>query len=318
MVADVDVRLGHGGDDDPRRGNRRLSGAGRDFRFVSAVPLADSARRRHPLFAAMIPDASAHRPQFSHTTVFFRNRPQLEELAGALLPHVWPGGAPDALEALVCGGSIGCEAYSLLVALREFGPGGGESLRARVLSIDIAEAVTAQARAARFPAAVFTPLFDLEGGLPDAVRDRWFTAGEDGAFWQPHPALRSAAEFQTLDLLAEPLARAFDLVVCQNVLTHLEPPAATSLLDRLLERAKPRAVFVCSGVDLDLKARIAAAGFRPWTGRLEEIHDGFTTHRMHYRQNRGQHYFELEDIDRTRPDWPTRYATLFYRVPPAP
>ena len=266
----------------------------------------------------MNPAPLAHRPQFSHTTVFFRNRPQLEELAGALLPHVWPGGAPAGLEALVCGGSIGCEAYSLLVALREFGPGGGKQFPARVLSIDIAEDVTAQGRAARFPAATFAPLFDLEGGLPDAIRARWFTTEEGAACWEPRPELRVATEFQTLDLLAEPLARAFDLIVCQNVLTHLAPPAATALLDQLLARAKPRSVVVCSGVDLDLKTRIAAAGFRPWIGRLEEIHDGFTTHRMHYRQNRGQHYFELEDIDRARPDWPTRYGTLFYRVPPTP
>ncbi len=262
----------------------------------------------------MPPAAPEHRPQFSHTTVFLRNRPQLEELAGVLLPHVWPGGAPD-IAALVCGGSIGCEAYSLLVALREFGPGGDRSLRGNVLSIDIAEAVTAQGRAGHFTPETFAPLFGMEGGMPGDIRDRWFAAEEDDAFWQPRPELQAAAEFQTLDLLTEPLAREFDLVVCQNVLTHLEPPAATVLLDRLLARAKPRAVFLCSGVDLDLKAQIAGAGFQPWMGRLDEIHDAFASHRMHFRQNRGQHYFELEDIDRARPDWPVRYCTLFYRDP---
>ena len=259
-----------------------------------------------------LPSAPAHRPQFSHTTVFLRNRPQLEELVGALLPHVWPDAAAD-WRMLVCGGSIGCEVFSLLVALREFGPGGGERLAATALSIDIAEAVTARGRAGRFPQENFAPLFGLEGGMPEAMRARWFTAEEGGAFWRPRPELRAAAEFRTLDLLAEPLADHFDLVACQNVLTHLERPAATVLLDRLLARAKPRAVFVCSGVDLDLKPRIAAAGFRPWTGRLEEIHDAFATHRMHYRENRGQHYFELEDIDRARPGWQARYSTLFYR-----
>ena len=260
----------------------------------------------------MTPAAPEHRQQLSHTTVFFRNRPQLEELAGALLPRVWPGGAPD-LQVLVCGGSIGCEAFSLLVALRELGPGGERGLTASVLSIDIAEAVTAQGREGRFAAASFAPLFEMEGGMPEEVRARWFIAEEGGAFWRPRPELQAAAEFATLDLLAQPLPREFDLVVCQNVLTHLEPPGAAALLDRLLARAKPRSVVVCSGVDLDLKARIAAAGFRPWTGRVDEIHDAFASHRMHYRVNRGQHYFELEDIDRARPDWEVRYSTLFYR-----
>ena len=256
----------------------------------------------------MPPAATGYRPQFSHSTVFFRNRPQLEELS-ALLPHVWPDGA-DGLEALVCGGSIGCEAYSLLIALREFGPG---SPRASVLSIDVAEAVTAQGRAARFPADTFVPLYGMEGGMADGMRARWFTPEQNGAWWQPSAELQAAAEFRTLDLLVEPLARTFDLLVCQNVLIHLEAPLAVSLLTRLLARAKPRAVFICYGLDLDLKTRITEAGFRPWTGRLEEIHEAFATHRMHYRQNRGQYYFELEDIDRTRPDWEARYGTLFYR-----
>ncbi len=251
-----------------------------------------------------------HRPQFSHTTVFFRNRPQLEEWAGTLLPRVWPGGATD-LEMLVCGGSVGCEVYSFLIALREFGPDGPGAIHAGALSIDITEAITAQGRTGLFRPETFVPFHGMEGGMPADVRARWFTAAEDDC-WRPRPEL-PAAEFQTLDLLTTPLTREFDLLICQNVLTHLAPPTATALLAQLLARAKARAVLVCSGVDLDLKARITAAGFRPWTGRLEEIHEAFATHRMHYRVNRGQHYFELEDIDRSRTDWPVRYSTLFYR-----
>jgi SAM-dependent methyltransferase len=215
------------------------------------------------------------------------------------------------LQALVCGGSIGCEAYSLLVAVREFGAANHQF---DVLSIDISDAVTEQGRAACFPAATFAPLFDMEGGMPETMRARWFNRAEEAASWFPKPELRAAVEFETLDLLAQPLERQFDLVVCQNVLTHLEPPSATLLLDRLLARAKHRAVFVCSGLDLELKTRIAAAGFAPWMGRLDEIHEAFASHRMHYRVNRGRHYFELEDIDRGRQDWPVRYSTLFYRL----
>ena len=71
--------------------------------------------------------------------------------------------------------------------------------------------------------------------------------------------------------------------------------------------------MVCSGLDLDLKTGILSAGFRPWTGRIEEIHEAFWSHRMHFRANRGQHYFELEDFDSTRSDTAGRYATLFFR-----
>ena len=252
-----------------------------------------------------------YRPQLSHTTNFFRNPVQLQEFAGSLLPQVWPGEAGP-LQMLACGGSIGCEAYSLLTSLREYGPGSGQGIQAHVVSVDLSVAMTARGRAGCFPAETFAPLFGMEGGMPDAVRGRWFTAEEDGAFWSPRPEL-GTVEFHALDLLEDPLEAEFDVVVCQNVLTHLERDHATRLLERVLERAKPQAVFVCSGVDLDLKAQIAEAGFQPWTGRLDEIHDAFVSHRMHYRENRGQHYFELEDIDRSRPDWPVRYSTLFYR-----
>ena len=254
-----------------------------------------------------------YRQQLSHTTVFFRNRPQLEELAGAVLPVVW-NDHPANLRILACGGSIGCEAYSLLVALREYSP---DSLKAggSVLSIDLTETVAAHGREAWFPAKTFAPLFGMEGGMPETIRARWFTAQADGAFWTPREELRAQVEFRMHDLLEEPLPERFDLVVCQNVLTHLQPASATTLLGRLLDRAKARAVCVCSGVDLDLKTQIAEAGFRPWTGRLDEIHNAFASHRMHYRENRGRHYFELEDIDRSRPDWAVRYSTLFYRCP---
>lgn len=251
-----------------------------------------------------------YRSQLSHTTVFLRNRPQLEELASALLPRVFGAGAAE-LEALVCGGSIGCEAFSLSIALREFG---GGRVKARTLSIDIVEAVTAQGRTGRFPAETFRPLFGMEGGMPDDLRDRWFTADASGESWQAIPELQALVEFQTVDLTREALRRRFDLLVCQNVLTHLNPPAATALLDALLRHAQRRSVVVCSGLDLDLKSRLVEAGFLPWTGRLEEIHDAFASHRMHYRLHRGQHYFELEDIDRARADWETRYSTLFYRL----
>lgn len=252
-----------------------------------------------------------HRPQLSHTTVFLRNRPQLEELAKGLLPFVFATRRATELDALVCGGSIGCEAFSLAIALREFG---GGQFSARTLSVDIVETVAAQGRAGRFPAETFRPLYAMEGGMPDDLRDRWFTFEADGGCWQAIPDLQAMVGFQTIDLAAEPLGRPFDLLVCQNVLTHLHPPAATALLGALLTHARRRSVLVCSGLDLDLKAHLAAAGFQPWTGRLEEIHDAFASHRMHYRLNRGQHYFELEDIDRARPDWETRFSTLFYRL----
>lgn len=317
MMAQVDAeRTGHG----RRTGQDDAPPAGVVSRFVRACAESGmeaggkSAKMINPTMIAMLA-AATRRNQFSHTTAFLRNRPQLEELAGALLPRLRPAGGE--LSALVVGGSTGAEALSLLVSLQEFGPevGSGGRLDARVLSLDVSEAIMSVGRSGRYAEEEFLPLFGREGGLPPEVKARWFQPDGEGV-WRARPELATRVEFQTLDLLTENLDAApggFDLVVCQNVLTHLIPPVAARLLDRVLVQASPQAAVVCSGVDLDLKQRILDRGFRPWTGRLAEIHEAFWSHRMHYRENRGQHYFELENLDHTRADFAGRYATLFLR-----
>lgn len=257
----------------------------------------------------------SRRSQFSHTTVFWRNAPQLTELGVVLAPR-WLAAQPR-WRVLVCGGSIGCEALSLGMTL--------DDPRTEILSVEIEESVTQAARRLEFATEYFEPLFGVEGGLPPALRERWFEpvvpgaagrqelAGAEVDTWRPIGPLARLCRFETADLTAGLDGRTFEILCCQNVLTHHEPAAAERILDAVLALAAPQAIAVVSGLDLALKQRCAAAGFLPWTGRLQEIHEAFVTHRRHYREDRGRYYFELEDLAAERPDAALRYATLFYR-----
>lgn len=245
------------------------------------------------------------RPQLSNTTCFFRNLVQLETLADAAA-RLWPG--PHTLDVLHIGGSIGCEALSFLIALRERAP----QLQARSLSTDLHPANADFGRRGLYPAQLFAEIFPGEGGDPHGWRDRWFEPAGEGCF-RPRPELAASLQFATVDGADGAALPRADLVFCQNVLIHLDRPRAEPVLASVLAAARPSALLACAGMDLELKPRVVAAGFRPVTDRLEPIHEGWRACRHHWRTEPGRYYFELEDLDRSRPDWPERYAQIFVR-----
>jgi hypothetical protein len=102
-------------------------------------------------------------------------------------------------------------------------------------------------------------------------------------------------------------------VLCQNVLIHMTPRLADRALRNSLAMVRRPGLFVCGGMDLGQRASIVQAGLVPVTDSIEAIHDGWVSHREHYRTHRGRYYFELEDLDRSRTDWEMRYASIFMR-----
>ncbi len=255
----------------------------------------------------LLPQAgtAGYRSQLSNTTCFFRNLAQLETLAD-VTALTWPQACT--IEVLHIGGSIGCEALSFLIALRERAP----HLEVRSLSTDFLPANTDFGRQGIYPAHLFDEVFPGEGGDPHGWRDRWFEAAGDALF-RPRERLQAGLRFETADAAESGVLPSADVVFCQNVLIHLDRPRAEPVLDHALAAARPRAVLACAGMDLDLKPRVRAAGFIPFTGRIDEIHDGWRACRHHWRTEPGVYYFELEDLDRSRPDWADRYAQIFLR-----
>jgi hypothetical protein len=248
-----------------------------------------------------------YRDEMSGTTRFFRNHPQLLALTRAVA-SIWPAGSE--LDVLHVGGSVGCEALSFAIMMKEREP--GYSLR--VTSTDVDGKALEYGRRSRYSAEWFEPILG-EGGMPADTRARWFTVeSQDG---QPvHAPARQVAEsltFAFLDIASPARAITADIVFCNNVLVHMERPMAERCLQNVLRMLRSPALLVCGGMDLDLRPSIRSAGLRPITDSIREIHEAWAANRHHYRHDRGAYYFELEDLDERRPDWVTRYASIFVK-----
>ena len=98
-----------------------------------------------------------------------------------------------------------------------------------------------------------------------------------------------------------------DVVIANNFLFHLSPERSEACLRNLARLVAPGGYLVVSGVDLDLRGRILGElGFEPVTARWEEIYAAEDVH-----ASWPLRFWGLEPVDRTRRDWPARYATIF-------
>ncbi len=264
-----------------------------------------------PISTGLLPGAGSegYGDQLSNTTCFFRNLPQLETIADTI-GRTWPV-AGQRIAILHFGGSLGCEALSLLILLAERAP----HLDPVSLSTDFYEPNTRAGQMGEYAATLFEPVFPGEGGDPRNWREKWFRPSPSLAgYWRPRPELGARLNFATADLLDPRLALdSADVIVCQNTLIHMEAEPASRGLTRALGLARPRAVLACAGMKLDLKSRIRESGFSPVPDRMVEIHDGWRACRHHFRTEPGKYYFELEDCDQTRADALERYAEIFVR-----
>ena len=100
-----------------------------------------------------------------------------------------------------------------------------------VLATDVDQAALDIARAGRYRAA------QLEG-LSMERRRRFLV--QDGREWMFQPALGARITFRRQDLLAGTIThRAFDLVVCRNVVIYFNEPARASVHQRLADALRP-------------------------------------------------------------------------------
>lgn len=240
-------------------------------------------------------------------TLFLRNRPALE-----LMRRLAAERRGSTLRMAILGCSVGVEVYSILWTLRRDRP----ELEIAVDAVDISPEVLAVAEEGAYGpqtseavhASIFQPLteaerremFDWEG--EQARVKPWL---REGVRWR----LGDASDPSLVDELGAP-----DFVVANNFLCHMDPSAAERCLRNIAGLVKPNAyVFVC-GVDLNVRTKVALdLGWEPVAELLAEIHDGDPLVRADWPFE----WWGLEPLDRKRPDWQTRYASVF-RVPGAP
>jgi SAM-dependent methyltransferase len=99
-----------------------------------------------------------------------------------------------------------------------------------------------------------------------------------------------------------------DIVVANRFLCHMHPAAAEKCLRNIAYLVKPGGYLFVSGIDLDVRSKVALAmGWEPVTELIRETHDGDAS----IRRGWPLEYWGLEPFDDRRPDWQIRYASVF-------
>jgi len=240
-------------------------------------------------------------------TLFLRNRPALE-----LMRRLAVKRRGSTLKMAILGCSVGVEVYSILWTLRRDRP----DLEIAVDAVDISPEVLAIAEQGAYGpqtseavhAAIFQPLTDAER------REMFDWEGEQA---RVKPWLREGVAWRLGDAsdpgLVDELGAA-DFVVANNFLCHMDPSAAERCLRNIAGLVKPDSYVFVSGVDLNVRTKVALdLGWEPEVELLAEIHDGDPLVRADWPFE----WWGLEPLDRKRPDWQTRFASVF-RVPEAP
>jgi hypothetical protein len=235
-------------------------------------------------------------------TLFLRNRPALE-LMGSLVAAK-PRGSTIRIAVLGC--SVGVEVYSILWTLRRNRP----DLRIVVNAVDVSPTVLEIAKEGVYgPQTSDTVHASIFQGLTEAERREMFDWDREQA--RVKPWLKEDVTWRLGDASDPSLVKelgAQDLVVANNFLCHMDARSAEQCLRTFAPLAGADDYLFVSGVDLDVRTRVALdLGWEPVPELLTEIHDGDPLVRADWPLN----WWGLEPLDRTRPDWQTRYAATF-------
>jgi len=235
-------------------------------------------------------------------TFFFRNRPELELIRRLAEPIA----SDRAVKIAVLGCSNGAEVYSIRWALRSLKAGRQLVLHA----VDVSHSALECARRATY-----------SRGVSDLVREpvcALMTSeeiselfDEDGELLRIKPPIREGIEWHHGDAGDPGLHAAFgpqDLVIANRFLCHMTAVDAERCLRRIARLVAPSGYLFVSGVDLDVRTKVASElGWKPVPELLEAMHDGDRSVRKDWPCK----YWGLEPLDKRRPDWPIRYASAF-------
>jgi SAM-dependent methyltransferase/mannose-6-phosphate isomerase-like protein (cupin superfamily) len=257
--------------------------------------------RRYGEFSHRVARAHDRRGQ-AFSTYFLRNRPALElirRLVGRRTEN-------DTLRVAVLGCSTGAEAYSVAWTIKRARP----DVKLVLHAMDISpEAVEIGRRGAysvtdpklmdsnileRMSSAEIEDMFDGDGDVVSVKS--WIGKGIE---WR----VGDVRKMWVGDLLGPQ-----DIVVASNFLCHMPSPMAEGCLRNIARLVRPGGYLFVSGIDLDVRTRVADdLGWRPVQELLEEIHGGDSCMKTFW----PWHYAGLEPLDKQRSDWKLRYAAAF-------
>jgi SAM-dependent methyltransferase len=235
-------------------------------------------------------------------TFFLRNRPQLELIRRLS----YQAENATILRIAVFGCSNGAEVYSILATLRSSRPDLKVVLHAVDISKEVLEIAQKGAYSLISPEFVGERIFQR---LTEVEINKMFDRTGDEVMVQPW--VREGIIWNLGDVRDPELFKLLgpqDILVANNFLCHMSPPVAEVCLRGIARFVKHGGFLVVSGIDLDVRTKVATdLKWKPVTELLEESHDGDPSLRRTWPMN----YWGLEPLDKNRPNWIVRYATAF-------
>jgi chemotaxis protein methyltransferase CheR len=172
---------------------------------------------------------------------FFRDSEKYDYLRTFILPellHHHPS-----LRVWSAGCSRGQEAYSLAMLLAE---ANGSHYQHRLLATDIDKSALEWAKTGGPYHA------DEVVNVPTHLRLRYFNIDND-KYWI-NEELQRRVIFRQHNLLADPIAGKFDLIICRNVVIYFEPQVKENLYRRFYDALRPGGVLFVGGTEIVPKA----------------------------------------------------------------
>jgi chemotaxis methyl-accepting protein methylase len=263
----------------------------------------------------------------SHGTYFLRNRPE-SQLICRLLDRKAQGASLD-ISVLAC--SKGAEVYSMMWAIRTARP----DLRVSMRAIDISQEILDFAEEGVYSLKTFDCLkpFDRER-MTEAEKLAWSTCRDqppqnmsifqrmneremeamfdrEGNRAEVKLWLKAGITWRVGDATSPQLIDELgpqDMVVANRFLCHMDPATAEACLRNIAGLVKPGGYIFVSGVDLDVRAKVAREkGWKPVLDLIREVHDGDVSLRSGWPLE----WWGLEPLSESRADWKLRYASAF-------
>jgi SAM-dependent methyltransferase len=240
------------------------------------------------------------------STYFLRNRPQLELIRRLIERNA----KASTLRVAVLGCSTGAEAYSVAWRIRSARPDLKLVLHAMDISGQAVEVGKCGVYSLVAPQLANKDMFErMTRGEIEELFDN------DGDLVTVKSWIREGIEWKVGDVGEPEMLAALgpqDMVVANNFLCHMDASMAERCLYNIARLVGPHGHLLVSGVDLDIRTKVAEdLGWEPLQELLEEIHDGDPCMRNIWPCQ----YAGLEPFNKSRRDWRIRYATAF-RLPP--
>lgn len=166
---------------------------------------------------------------------FFRDPEKFWQLGDELLPRLIRFGSELTMWSAGC--SYGAEAYSLAMVAETCG-----IRRYHVWGTDIDLGALERAQAGGPYTAE-----DVKTVPPDLLK-KYLEPRAEG--WYVRPLLRQRVTFSEHNLLEDKVGRAFDLVVCRNVIIYFSDDAKQRALSRLVEALRPGGILFIGGTEV--------------------------------------------------------------------